>query len=344
MKGAIVAGIVAMLVFVPAGGQPAAGSSPAPVTLASEPRVDELALDGQRLAWLERRGARSRDDRECLRRFVVLDLRMKVRTALPTKCAARSPANYYDLAFTGKHVFWNQWTAGTDGSTASIRTASLNSPADREVASVSFGYGSEVAIPKSANDGRLVYYGGSEFGECRVEMLIPPARRPRHLFVLDRPPTLLALSANRIAVVFADRRTIQIRATGDGRRISRMTTFHTGACNWSLPADPCYPTRCRKGSRSRIAFFDAVTGALLASVAVPPRTEARLVVTGNTAFFHTSTTIYALDYKTRRVVSIAQADHPHHVSAEGRRVVWAETAPKSGAGRAGQRIRALTLP
>lgn len=140
------------------------------------------------------------------------------------ECAARSPANYYDLAFTGKHVFWNQWTAGTDRSTVSIRTASLNSPADREVASVSFGYGSEVAIPKSANDGRLVYYGGSEFGECRVEMLIPPARRPRHLFVLDRPPTLLALSANRIAVVFADRRTIQIRATGDGRRISRMTT------------------------------------------------------------------------------------------------------------------------
>lgn len=87
-----------------------------------------------------------------------------------------------------------------------------------------------------------------------------------------------------------------------------------------------------------------MTGALLASVAVPPRTEARLVVTGNTAFFHTSTTIYALDYKTRRVVSIAQADHPHHVSAEGRRVVWAETAPKSGAGRAGQRIRALALP
>lgn len=260
------------------------------------------------------------------------------------ECAARSPANYYDLAFTGKHVFWNQWTAGTDRSTVSIRTASLNSPADREVASVSFGYGSEVAIPKSANDGRLVYYGGSEFGECRVEMLIPPARRPRHLFVLDRPPTLLALSANRIAVVFADRRTIQIRATGDGRRISRMTTSTPVRAIGLSGRTLATQLVAAKGARSRIAFFDAVTGALLASVAVPPRTEARLVVTGNTAFFHTSTTIYALDYKTRRVVSIAQADHPHHVSAEGRRVVWAETAPKSGAGRAGQRIRALTLP
>ena len=86
------------------------------------------------------------------------------------------------------------------------------------------------------------------------------------------------------------------------------------------------------GAGKRIDRFDADTGMLLGTRAVPARTAAELDIAGRRIVFRSGRTIYVMDAVTGATRVLARRRvTPVGLSIEGKRVAWAENV--SGRGR-----------